>query len=171
MTLRQINLGKFKIDEQKTKEFRQDLSTITKEVNITGVVLKRKFPKEENETYYCEYIYSAWIYCEKNEIPGYYNYKLDLNSDPLYIDWLQNEEVLSKTHTVKISSTPIFLLVNHEKGEYSGVSISGFVIFIEIFGLVLIIGLIAINVILFHKKFIQKKEIDSNKNLFASLLH
>ena len=38
--------------------------------NLTGIVLKRKFPKEENETYYYQYMYSVWIKCIKEEVAG-----------------------------------------------------------------------------------------------------
>ena len=170
ITLKKINIGKFIFDEEKTKEFRENLSYITKK-KITGIVLKRKFPKEENETHYSEYIYSTWIYCEDNEIPGNIKYTLNFNSDPLYIDWQQNEKIISKTDMVKITSTPIFLLIGHEKGEYSGNSISGFVIFIEILGIIILISIIAIIGLFFFKRYVQKKEIPSEQNIISSLLH
>ena len=113
LTLKKINLGKFIFSKKKTKELRESLSQLPN--NITGIVLKRKFPKLENETNYAEYIYSLWLYCEKEEISNTVQYQLihlNLNSNPLYIDWLQNEKQISKSGNVEISSTPIFLLSN-----------------------------------------------------------
>ena len=60
LVLQKIHLGKFIYQEDKTKEFLETLPS-----NVAGIVLKRKFAKEEGEEYYSEYIYSAWIYCEK----------------------------------------------------------------------------------------------------------
>ena len=105
LTLKLINIGKFVFDEKKTTKFRESLPT-----NVTGIVLKRKFPKEENETHYAEYIYSIWRYCENEEVTGDIEYELDLPFDPLFIDYLQNEKNLSGSEKILISSTPIFLL-------------------------------------------------------------
>ena len=83
----------------------------------TGIVLKRKFPKEENEEYYSEYIYSAWIYCEKEEIEGEIEMNLNLDFDPLCIDWLGKQGNLLKNSKINLTSTPIFLIENN--GNYT----------------------------------------------------
>jgi hypothetical protein len=75
-----------------------------------GIVLKRKFTKEDGEEYYGEYIYSAWIYCEKEEVGGEIEFELDLSFNPLMIDWEGNEKSIKKNSKIKLSSTPIFLL-------------------------------------------------------------
>ena len=75
-----------------------------------GMVLKRKFPKEEGEEYYSGYIYSAWIYCEKEEVGGEVDYELDLKFNPIMLDWEGKKKDIKKDATIKLTSTPIFLL-------------------------------------------------------------
>ena len=65
LILKKMNIGKFIFDEKRTKEFRQSLPE-----GMTGIVLKRKFPKVENEAYYVKNIYSVWLNCIKEEIGG-----------------------------------------------------------------------------------------------------
>ena len=159
LTLKLINIGKFVFDEKKTTKFRESLPT-----NVTGIVLKRKFPKEENETHYAEYIYSIWRYCDNEEAIGDIEYELDLPFDPLFIDYLQNEKNISGSEKIKISSTPIFLLGNDN-------GISGFVIFLIIFGIILLIFILGIVGLYCYKRFIKKKSIPFDKNIISSLLH
>ena len=64
-TLKKMNLGKYVFDEKKTTKFRESLPA-----NVTGIVLKRKFPKVENEEFYYEYMYSVWLLCIKEEVQG-----------------------------------------------------------------------------------------------------
>ena len=151
-------------DEQKTKELRDYLPK-----NITGIALKRKFPKDENETHYAGYIYSIWRYCDEKEIEGEIDYKLNLTFDPLFMDWLQNEKNISRTESIKISSTPIFLLGNINEESTSGISVLA-IIFIVI-GSILLILILGIVGLYCYKRFVKKKDIPLNKNILSSLLH
>ena len=105
LALQKIHIGKFIYDKNKSEDFKKSLPQ-----NTTGIVLKRKFTKEEGEEYYGEYIYSAWIYCEKEEVGGEIEFELDLSFNPLMIDWEGNEKSIKKNSKIKLSSTPIFLL-------------------------------------------------------------
>ena len=118
LILQKIHFGKFEFDETKTQDFRDSLPK-----EATGIVLKRKFPKDEKEEYYSKYIYSAWINCEKGEVDGEIEYKLNLNFDPLNLDWAGNQKNILKTDTIKLTSTPIFLIENN--GNYPDIDISG----------------------------------------------
>ena len=112
LILKKIHLGKFIFDQAKSQAFMNSLPE-----GATGIVLKRKFPKEENEEYYSEYIYSAWIYCEKEEIEGEIEMNLNLDYDPLCIDWLGKQRNILKNSKINITSTPIFLIENN--GNYT----------------------------------------------------
>ena len=111
LVLQKIHLGKFIYQEDKTKEFLETLPS-----NAAGIVLKRKFAKEEGEEYYSEYIYSAWIYCEKEEIEGEIGYNLNLSFDPLLLDWRGYQKNVKKDSKISLTSTPIFLIENN--GNY-----------------------------------------------------
>ena len=111
LVLQKIHLGKFVYEETKTKEFLETLPS-----GATGIVLKRKFSKEEGEEYYSDYIYSAWIYCEKEEVEEEIEYNLDLAFDPLLLDWKGNQQNITKNSEIKLSSTPIFMIENN--GNY-----------------------------------------------------
>ena len=110
--LKKINLGKFEFDESKTTNFRNSLQSL----GATGIVLRRKFPKESNEEYFSDYIYSAWIYCEEEEIDSKVEINLNLDFDPLTIDWMGNQKNIKKDSKLNITSTPIFLIENN--GNY-----------------------------------------------------
>ena len=84
---------------------------------VTGIALSRKFPKEEGEEYYYEYLYSVWLYCEKEEVSGEIEVKLDLFKDPLNIDWEGKETQLKKDSVLKVSSTPTFLLLEEKRKD------------------------------------------------------
>ena len=116
LVLQKIHFGKFVYDETKTNEFLGTLPSGT-----TGIVLKRKFSKEEGEEYYSEYIYSAWIYCESEEINGEVEYNLNLNFDPLLLDWKGNQKNIKKNSKINLSSTPIFLIENN--GNYADINV------------------------------------------------
>ena len=107
--LKKMNIGKYIFDERKTIDLRQSLPQ-----NITGIVLKRKFPKDENEAYDAKYIYSVWLNCIKEEIKGEINVKINLPFNPMGIDWLGNKQNLGKNSLIPVASTPIFLLGNIE---------------------------------------------------------
>ena len=150
--LKKINLGKYIFDLENTEKFRQSLPN-----SMTGIALKRKFPKESNENYDYEYIYSVWLYCEKDELTNSIDNKIDLPFDPLVIDWEGNEN-----KKIQISSTPIFLL-----GNISGTS--GFVIFLKVIGiLLLLIIIIGISFYLF-KRYKTKKRMEINDELSEGL--
>ena len=102
-----MNLGKYIFDEERTEKFRKSLPE-----GLTGIALKRKFPKVEGESYYYHYMYSVWVYCEKEEIEKEVKTKLDIPFDPLVLDWQENKTEKKKTDEFTISSTPIFLLGN-----------------------------------------------------------
>ena len=116
LVLQKIHFGKFAYDKDKTKELNENLPR-----NTTGIVLKRKFEKEEGEEYYSEYIYSLWNYCEKEEIDKDIEYKINLNFNPLMLDWKGNQKNINKESTIKLSSTPIFLIQNN--GNYSDINV------------------------------------------------
>lgn len=158
LLLKKINVGKYIFDEKKTKKLRESLSN-----NITGIVLKRKFPKVENETHYAEYIYSFWRYCENEDTSEEIDLKLDLPFDPLFSDWLQNEKHISKKDTIKVSSTPVFLLGNDE-----GTSV--WVIIFSIIGAILLLAILGLVGLYIFRRFIQKKDIPMDKNFLKSLL-
>ena len=109
--LNKINIGKFKFDKKKTNQFRKKLPKNLSQ-NLSGIVLKRHFPRENNEKYYFKYIYSAWIYCDNNEISGSVSLTLNIPFNPLMIDWEGNENNITNETSITISSTPIFLLGN-----------------------------------------------------------
>ena len=166
LLLKKINLGKFIFDETKTKQLRNNLQN-----NITGIVLKRKFPKVENETHYAKFIYSFWRYCEKEEMEEELELKLNLPFDPLFSDWLQNEKNISRDATIKVSSTPIFLLGNYnddEKEDKSGPSALA-ITFAVIASLILLVILAFVGLYCF-RRFVQKRDIPMNKNILKSLL-
>ena len=102
-----MNIGKFIFDEEKTKKLRNNLPNTT-----TGIVLKRKFPKEENETYYYKYIYSMWVFCQKEEVDTKILIELNkyLPFDPLIIDYEGNEKREKKDSNITLTNTPIFFL-------------------------------------------------------------
>ena len=107
IVLKKMNLGKYIFDADKTKKFRKSLVP-----GLTGIVLKRKFPKVEGEEYYYNYMYSVWVYCEKEEFEGEVETDLDIPFDPLVLDWEENKMSMKKTDLFLVSSTPIFLLGN-----------------------------------------------------------
>ena len=107
LVLKKMNLGKYIFDADKTKKFRKSLVP-----GLTGIVLKRKFPKVEGEEYYYDYMYSVWVYCEKEEFEGEVETDLDIPFDPLVLDWEENKMSMKKTDLFLVSSTPIFLLGN-----------------------------------------------------------
>ena len=107
LVLKKMNLGKYVFDEEKTEKFRKSLSE-----GLTGIALKRKFPKVEGESYYADYMYSVWVYCEKEEIEKEVKTKLDIPFNPLVLDWEENKKEMKKTDEFTVSSTPIFLLGN-----------------------------------------------------------
>lgn len=118
LVLQKIHFGKFEFDKEKSEALRKDLPD-----NTYGIVLKRKFPKEEDEEYFSQYIYSAWIYCEKEEVNGEIEYQLNLDFDPLYLDWKGNQKNILKGNKIKLTSTPIFLIENN--GNYPDISVDG----------------------------------------------
>ena len=117
LVLQMIHFGKFEYDKEKTKEFLVDLPEGT-----TGIVLKRKLPKEDEEEFYSEYIYSAWIFCEKEEVSGEIDYKLNSEfAHPLLFDWKGNQKNVENDSIIKLSSTPIFIIENN--GDYPDVNV------------------------------------------------
>ena len=168
--LKKMSIGKYKFDQDKTNKLRNALPA---DKNATGIVLRRKFPKDENETYNAGYIYSIWIYCQKEEISGEREVELTLPFDPLYIDWQGNEKQCNKKLNIKISSTPVFLIggeIEIEKKSGSG-GTSGFLIFLSVLGIILLILIVGVIGLFVYKKYIKKKDIPLNKNFFQSLLH
>ena len=108
--LNDINLGKFSFDKNKSIELREKLIR-----NISGIVLKRKFNKTDNEKYFCEYIYSVWLYCDKEETEGtIYKTQKELNIpfNSFMINWEGLQTNITNETQIPITSTPIFILVN-----------------------------------------------------------
>ena len=158
--LKKMNLGKYIFDKEKTEKFRKSLPQ-----NLTGMVLKRKFPKVENETYYANYMYSVWIECIKNEVEGIITTKLDIPKDALQLDWLGNEEKKKKNSKFNITSTPIFLLINDDNKGLSLVAI----VFIIVSALILLIILIFVGLYI-YKRFIKNLYIPLDRNIIGALL-
>ena len=159
LILKKMNLGKYTFNSDKTQKLRKNLPT-----NVTGIVLQRKGKKVENEPYYSKYIYSIWLYCNDAEETKQVNYKLDLPSDPKMIDWEGKESKISKKSTVKLTSTPIFFLVEKDKKT------SGFVVFLEVVGVILLIAVFVIGGLYCYKKFYLKRTVPLDKNFFKSLI-
>ena len=157
--LKKMNLGKYIFDSEKTKNFRSSLPS-----GVTGIVLKRKGDKVENEKYYSKYMYSIWLYCDNEEQKKEVKYKLDLPFDPKMIDWEGNEKRISKTSKVKLTGTPIFLIEGGKKKK------SGFVIFLEVVGFILLFGVIIVGGLFCYRKFYQKRTVPLDKNFFKSLI-
>ena len=97
LVFQKIHIGKFIYDSEKTQEFLKTLPQSAK-----GMVLKRKFPKEEGEECYSGYIYSAWINCEKEEVGGEVDYELDLKFNPIMLDWEGKKKDIKKDATIKL---------------------------------------------------------------------
>ena len=85
------------------------------------------------------------------------------------MDWKQNEKKISKSKTIKVSSTPIFLL--DDKVKYKGSKTSGFVIFLEVVGIILLIVVVAFVGLYCYKRFVKNKYIPFDKNIISSLLN
>ena len=160
--LYKMNLGKYIFDAKKTEKFRAKLP-----VNTTGIVLKRKFPKVENESYYFEYMYSVWIKCIKDEAQGKIETKLDIPFNPLKLDWEGNEKKMKSNSKFIITSTPIFLLGN----ESSSSSLSGVATFFVVLGCLIGLFILVIVGLYCYKRFIKKKEIPLDKNILSSLIN
>ena len=155
--LYKMNLGKYIFDEEKTKKFREQLPA-----NVTGIVLKRKFPKVENESYYFNYMYSVWITCIKEEAQGQIVTKLDIPFNPLKLDWEGKEEQMKSNSNFIITSTPIFLLGNE--------SLSGLAIFFIILGSLIVLFILIIVGLYCYKRFIKKQDIPIDKKLLTTLI-
>ena len=107
LVLKKMNLGKYVFDKENSEKFRKSLPE-----GLAGIVLKRKFPEVEGEPYYYKYMYSVWVYCEKEEIEQDVKTTLDIPFDPLVLDWEENKKQMKKTDQFTVTSTPIFLLGN-----------------------------------------------------------
>ena len=155
--LYKMNLGKYIFDAKKTQKLREQLPA-----NITGMVLKRKFPKVENESYYFEYMYSVWIKCVKEEVEGKIEIELDIPFNPLQLDWEGHEQQMKSNSKFIITNTPIFLLGNE--------SLSFLAIILIILGSLIVLFILVIVGLYCYKRFIKKQNIPLDKNLFSSLI-
>ena len=166
--LKKINLGKFIFDEKNTQKFRKSLPK-----GMTGIALKRNFEKEKNEKYYYKYLYSVWLYCEDEEITENQEIEIDIPFDPLVIDWEGNEK--KKNKKIKVSSTPIFLLGGEDmdkddEGGDEDDDTNGFVIFLEVLGVLLLIAVLIGFGLYVYKRYLTKKSLDiDNENLNEGL--
>lgn len=159
--LKKINIGKFIFDKEKTNTFRKSLPDF-----MTGIVLKRNFPKEKNEDYYYDFLYSVWLYSENEEISDEKEIKIDTPFDPLSIDFEGNEKKIKKNSKIKITNTPIFLLGNYKESKDTSKKKSGFVIFLEIIGILLLIAISVAIGIYIYKRYLIKKNLNmDDKNL------
>ena len=163
--LKKINFGKFIYDEEKTNIFRKSLPDF-----MRGIAFTRNFPKEKNEEYYYDSLYSVWLYSENEEISDEKEIKIDTPFDPLSIDFEGNEKKIKKNSKLKITSTPIFLLGNYKKSKDSSKKKSGFVIFLEIIGILIIIAiLVGIGLYIYKRYLFKKSLIMDDKNLNEGL--
>ena len=140
---------------------------------MTGIALKRNFEKEKNEKYYYKYLYSVWLYCEDEEITENQEIEIDIPFDPLVIDWEGNEK--KKNKKIKVSSTPIFLLGGEDmdkddEGDDEDDDTNGFVIFLEVLGVLLLIAILIGFGLYVYKRYLTKKNLDiDNANLNEGL--
>lgn len=111
-TLRKITLEKYVFEANKTSILKQNLPE-----NMVGIVLKRQFPRESDDEYDYNYIYSLWIFCEDKEVKDVIEYQLNIPFNPLMIDYRGKEYNYTNSSKILISSTPIFLLGNIENEE------------------------------------------------------
>ena len=162
--LKRIELGKYAIDSEKTEQFRKSLPE-----SVTGIALKNTLDDS--------YIYSAWLYCENDEKESQeIKTELDTPFDPLVIDWEGNENNQKKTEKIKITSTPIFLLGKYEKSKSkesstSSEGTSGFVIFLEVIGIILLIAILLVGGLYLYKRHIKKKSLNiDDKNFNEGLI-
>ena len=166
IVLKRINLGKYIFDKEKTIKFRKSLSN-----SMTGIVLKRNLPKENDEKYNYDTIYSVWLFCENEEISEEKEIKLDIPFDPLMIDWEGNEKKIKIKNKIKISSTTIFLLGNSKESKDSSKS-SGFVTFLKVIGILLLIAVIIGIGLYIYKRYLTKKELSlDDKNLNEGIVN
>ena len=107
LVLKKMNLGKYVFDVERTEKFRKSLPE-----GLIGIALKRKFPLVEGEPYYYKYMYSVWVFCEKEEVKEEVKTKLDIPFDPLVLDWEEKKKEMKKSDEFTITNTPIFLLGN-----------------------------------------------------------
>mgnify|MGYP002625096206 FL=1 len=135
LALQKIKLGKFEFDESETSKLRDNLPA-----GLTGIALRRKFEKEEGEDYY-GYMYSVWVYCEKEEIGEEQEIQLDIG-DSLKVDWLGNEVNLKNNDKFTVSSTPIFLLLRESKESSPSPSSGSFHLYSRYYLLALLLSLI-----------------------------
>ena len=163
--LKKMNLGKYAFDSERTKKLRDSLPT-----NITGIVLSRRFGKVENESYYSKYLYSLWVVSNEEESKKTVSYNLKLPFNPRMLDWQGNVTKLNKDSKVNLTSTPIFLI---EGGGIGGgiKKTSGFVVFLEVVGIILLIAVAAIGGLYCYKRFYKKATIPIDKDFFKSLLN
>ena len=177
--LKRLNIGKYEFDQSNSKTFRASLPE-----GMSGIVLKRKFPKVDNETYYSDYIYSIWLTCIKADNQTTINFKPNIPFKPRRIDWKGNEKNFTSVPKLPITTTPIFLLKNFDgkegekKGEFEEFfeedddddGTSGFVIFLAVVGIILLVAIVIIGALYCYKKFVQKKNVPLDKHFFTSLL-
>ena len=98
----------------------------------------------------------------------------------------ENEKNFTKNTKIAVTSTPIFLLNNFDKkeGEKRGEfaekiddddddegGTSGFVVFLEVVGIIALIVVVAIVGLYCYRRCVQKKNIPLDKDFFSSLLH
>ena len=105
-------MEKFVYEQSKTEILRQNLPE-----GMFGIVLKRQYPKESQDEYNYNYIYSIWLLSENEEIEEKKNYKLNIPFIPLVINYKEIEQKVTNSSEIQISSTPIFLLGNIDNEE------------------------------------------------------
>ena len=82
------------------------------------------------------------------------------------LDWQGKVTKLNKDSKVTLTSTPIFLI------EGGGIKkTSGFVVFLEVVGIILLIAVIAIGGLYCYKRFYKKTPVPLDKGFFKSLLN
>ena len=152
--LKKINLGKFVYDKERTERLIQNLPKLT-----TGIALKRKFPKEKNDKYSNKILYSVWVYSEDEELTKNLTVTLNIPNDLLEIDWEGNEK--TKRKKLLITNTPIILIGDSSSSDDDDDDDSnGFVIFLEVLGVLLLIALIAGIAFYAYKRYLAKKNLN-----------
>ena len=172
--LKRMNLGKYIFEKEKTEKFRKSLPK-----GATGIVLKRKFPKVENEEFYYTYMYSAWLESNDVENKGEIETELDIPFDPLFLDWEGNQKELDKDSTFKLTSTPFFLLGNETTDNEStdnkstfneSTGISGVAIFFIVLVCIIVLIVLVLVGLYFYKRVVKNQYIPIDKHILKALI-
>ena len=146
LVLNHFNIYKMEFDKKKTDDFRKKLPN-----NVTGIVLKKKFEPEGNETIY-DYLYSVWVEALDNE--NVKNIEIELEFDFMVnkTNYQIYTERFGKSGKVMINNTPIFFYPNGEKAS------SNIVLFV-------VIGIVFVCIGVVSFIYYKKRKLNSNSGI------